>query len=89
MKKLLTALLIAGCTFSASSQTPNADPKLEWATRVVALQQADLDSLVGQLVSTASQDIVAGWAPRFDASVPKARQAKATEEFNAELTKFA
>ncbi|MDP1567515.1 MAG: DUF2059 domain-containing protein [Polaromonas sp.] len=81
--------MIAGCTFSASSQTPNADPKLEWATRVVALQQADLDSLVGQLVSTASQDIVAGWAPRFDASVPKARQAKATEEFNAELTKFA
>jgi hypothetical protein len=89
MKKLLTALLIAGCTFSAASQTPNTDPKLEWATKVVALQQADLDGLVGQLVGTASQDIVAGWAPRFDASVPKARQAKATEEFNAELTKFA
>jgi len=89
MKKLLTALLIAGCTFSASSQTPNADPKLEWATKVVALQQADLDGLVGQLVAAASQDIVAGWAPRFDSSVPKARQAKATEEFNAELTKFA
>ncbi len=89
MKKLLTALLIAGCAFSASSQTPNADPKLEWATKVVALQQNDLDGLVGQLVATASQDIVAGWAPRFDSSVPKARQAKATEEFNAELAKFA
>lgn len=89
MKKLLTALLIAGCAFSASSQTPTADPKLELATKVVALQQADLDGLVGQLVSAASQDIVAGWAPRFDSSVPKARQAKATEEFNAELTKFA
>jgi uncharacterized protein len=89
MKKLLTAVLIAGCTFSAASQTPSADPKLEWATRVVSLQQADLDGLVGQLVGTASQDIVAGWAPRFDSSVPKARQAKATEEFNAELTKFA
>jgi hypothetical protein len=89
MKNLLTALLIAGCTFSASSQTPNTDPKLEWATKVVALQQADLDGLVGQLVAAASQDIVAGWAPRFDSSVPKARQAKATEEFNAELTKFA
>ncbi|MES2688248.1 MAG: DUF2059 domain-containing protein [Pseudomonadota bacterium] len=88
MKKLLTALLIAGCTFSAVSQTAN-DPKLEWATKVVALQQADLDGLVGQLVAAASQDIVAGWAPRFDSSVPKARQAKATEEFNAELTKFA
>lgn len=89
MKKLLTALLIAGCTFSAASQTPNTDPKLEWATKVVALQQADLDGLIGQLVGSATQDIVAGWAPRFDSSVPKARQAKATEEFNAELTKFA
>ncbi|MDP2032799.1 MAG: DUF2059 domain-containing protein [Polaromonas sp.] len=89
MKKLLTALLIAGCTFSAASQTTNADPKLEWATKVVALQQADLDGLIGQLVGSATQDIVAGWAPRFDSSVPKARQAKATEEFNAELTKFA
>lgn len=89
MKKLFTALLIAGCTFSASSQTPNADPKLEWATKVVALQQADLDSLVDQLVGTTSQDIIADWEPRFDSNVPKARQAKATEEFNAELTKFA
>ena len=88
MKKLLTALLIAGCTFSATSQT-STDPKLEWATKVVALQQSDLDGLVGQLVGTTAQDIVAGWAPRFDSSVPKARQAKATEEFNAELAKFA
>ncbi len=89
MKKLLTALLVAGCTFSAISQAQTADPKLEWATKVVALQQPDLDNLVGQLVGTAAQDIVAGWAPRFDSAVPKARQAKATEEFNAELAKFA
>ncbi len=88
MKKLVTALLIAGCAFAASSQTTNADPKREWANKVVALQQADLDALVGQLAGTAAQDIVAGWAPRFDSSVPKARQAKATEEFNAELAKF-
>jgi hypothetical protein len=89
MKKLMTCLLLAGCVFSASSQAQTADPKLEWATKVVALQQADLDALVGQLVGTAAQDLVAGWAPRFDAGVPKARQAKATEEFNAELSKFA
>lgn len=89
MKKLLTALLVAGCVFSASSQAQTADPKLEWATKVVALQQTDLDGLVAQLVGTAAQDLVAGWSPRFDASVPKARQAKATEEFNAELSKFA
>lgn len=89
MKKLLTALLVAGCVFSASSQAQTADPKLEWATKVVALQQTDLDGLVAQLVGTAAQDLVAGWSPQFDASVPKARQAKATEEFNAELSKFA
>jgi len=89
MKKLMTALLVAGCAFSATGQTQTTDPKLEWATKVVALQQADLDALVGQLVGTAAQDLVAGWAPRFDAAVPKARQAKATEEFNAELSKFA
>lgn len=87
MKKLLTALLIAGCTFSAASQT--ADPKLEWASKVVALQQAELTGLVGQLVESAVQDLVASWEPRFDSTVPKARQAKATEEFNAELAKFA
>lgn len=89
MKKLLTVLLLAGCTFSAASQAQATDPKLEWAVKVVALQQADLDGLVGQLVSTTAQDIVADWAPRFDSAVPKARQAKATEEFNAELAKFA
>lgn len=90
MKKILTAFLIAGCALSTTSQAQTVDPKLEWATRVVALQQgADLEGLVAQLVGSAAQDLVAGWAPRFDASVPKARQAKATEEFNAELSKFA
>lgn len=89
MKKLLTTLLVASCAFSATAQTQTADPKLEWATKVVALQQADLDGLVAQLVGTAAQDLVAAWAPRFDSTVPKARQAKATEEFNAELSKFA
>jgi hypothetical protein len=89
MKKLLSALVVAGCAFATSAQAQTADPKLEWATKVVALQQADLNGLVEQLVGSAAQDLVATWAPRFDAAVPKARQAKATEEFNAELTKFA
>lgn len=90
MKKTLTALLVAACAFSSSGQAQTADPKLEWATKVVALQQGDdLNSLVGQLVGSAAQDLASSWAPRFDASVPKARQAKATEEFNAELTRFA
>ena len=90
MKKTLTALLIAGCAFSAASQAQTVDPKLEWATKVVALQQgADLDGLSAQLVGSAAQDLATLWGPRFSASVPKARQAKATEEFNAELGKFA
>lgn len=90
MKKLLTALLIAGCAFSTTSQAQTADPKLEWATKVVALQQGpDLDNLVVQLVNSAAQDLAGAWAEKFDAAVPKARQAKATEEFNAELAKFA
>ena len=90
MKKILTTLLIAGCAFAVTSQAQTVDPKLEWATKVVALQQgADLDSLVAQLVNRTAQDLAAGWAPRFDARVPKARVPKATAEFNAELAKFA
>ncbi len=89
MQKILAALLISSCAFTATSQA-QTDPKLEWATKVVALQQGDdLDGLVAQLVNTTAQDMVAGWAPRFDSRVQKARQAKATEEFNAELAKFA
>ena len=90
MKKLLTALLIAGCAFSTASQAQTADPKLEWATRLVALQQGpDLDSLVEQLAGSATQDLIAGWESRLETSVPPAKQAKATEDLNAELAKFA
>jgi len=90
MKKTLTALLVAACAFSSTGQAQTVDPKLEWATKVVALQQGeDLNALVDQLVSSAAQDLAAAWTPRFDANVPKTRQEKATEEFNAELTKFA
>lgn len=90
MKKLLATLLIAGCAFSAASQAQTADPKLEWATRLVALQQGpDLDSLVEQLAGSATQDLIAGWESRLETSVPPAKQAKATEDLNAELAKFA
>ncbi|MDO8374151.1 MAG: DUF2059 domain-containing protein, partial [Polaromonas sp.] len=90
MNKLLTALLIAGCAFSAASQAQTTDPKLEWATRLVALQQGpDLDSLVEQLAGSATQDLISGWESRLETSVPQAKQAKATEDLNAELAKFA
>jgi hypothetical protein len=90
MKKLLTTVLIAGCAFSAASQAQTTDPKLEWATRVVALQQGpDLDNLVEQLAGSATQDLIAGWESRLETTVPQAKQAKVTEDLNAELAKFA
>ncbi|MES2979805.1 MAG: DUF2059 domain-containing protein [Pseudomonadota bacterium] len=89
MKKLLTALALAGLAFSASSQAQTADPKLEWATKVVALQQGpELDRLVAQLAGSATQDLIANWEPRLQTSVPKARQAKAMEDLNGELKKY-
>jgi hypothetical protein len=89
MKKIFTALLIAACAFSSTSQAQTGDPKQEWATKVVALQQgADLDNLVAQLANNVTQELIAAWGPKFDAGVSKARQAKATEELNAELAKF-
>ena len=90
MKKILTAVVLAACTFAITSHAQPADPKLEWATRLVALQQGpDLDSLVEQLAGSATQDLISGWESRLETSVPPARQAKATEELNAELAKFA
>ncbi len=90
MKKIFGALLIAGLSFSASIQAQAVDPKLEWARKVVALQQGpDLDALVAQLSNGAAQEMAATWTERFETTVPKARQAKASEEFNAELAKFA
>ena len=65
MNRTLTALLLAACTFSSGIQAQPADPKLEWATRLVALQQGpDLDSLVDRLATSASQDLIGGWEPR-------------------------
>ena len=89
MKKILTAVVMAACALTATSHAQTADPKLEWATRLVALQQGpDLDSLVEQLAGSATQDLIGGWESRLE-SVPKAKQAKATEDLNAELAKFA
>lgn len=90
MKKILTAVVMVACALTATSHAQTADPKLEWATRLVALQQGpDLDSLVEQLAGSATQDLIGGWESRLASSVPKAKQAKATEDLNAELTKFA
>ena len=90
MKKLLSALAIAGLAFSSLSQAQTPDPKLEWATKVVALQQGpELERLVAQLSQSATQDLIVNWEPRLQSNVPKAKQAKATEDLNAELQKYA
>jgi uncharacterized protein len=89
MKKLITTLAIAGlaCTAAVHAQT---DPKIEAAKKVVALQQGpELDRLVGQLASSTAQELIAKWGPQLEAKVPKAKQAKASEDLNAELKKYA
>lgn len=88
MKKLLTALAIASLAFSTASHAQTADPKLEWATKVVTLQQGpELERLVGQLADSATQEVLQNWGPKLQANVPKAKQQQATDELNAELKK--
>ena len=89
MNKPMTALVLAACVFSAGSQAQTVDPKLEWAAKVVALQQGpELDGLVDQIAGSASRDLISNWEPRIEAIGQKARQAKAAEDINAELAKF-
>jgi hypothetical protein len=90
MKKLITTLALAGlaCTTTLHAQT--VDPKTEWATKVVALQQGpELERLVSQLADSSTQELIANWAPKLGANVAKAQQKKASEEMNAELKKYA
>ncbi|MGH8035937.1 MAG: DUF2059 domain-containing protein [Lysobacterales bacterium] len=96
MKKLITTLAIAGftglaslaCTTALHAQTP--DPKIEWAKKVVDLQQGpELDRLVTQLAGSTTQELIANWGPKLEANVPKAKQQKASEDLNAELKKYA
>ena len=105
MKSLITAIALATLGFSASAQTPQAptataaasdsqapfaaDPKLEWASKVVALQQGpDMDRLVANLAGGTTQDMINNWQPRLQANVAKPQQAKVTTELNAELQKY-
>ena len=89
MKKLLTAMAMACLALSTTSYAQQtADPKLQWATKVVALQQGpELDRLVGQLADSATQEVLQNWGPKLQTNVPKARQQQATDELNAELKK--
>ena len=89
MKRLITTLALAGlvCTTALHAQT--ADPKIEWATKVVKLQQGpELERLVAQLAGSTTQELIANWEPKLEANVSKANQKKASEALNAELKKY-
>jgi hypothetical protein len=97
MKHLFTACALAAFGVTALAQsTPMAqaplltsNPKLEWATKVVALQQGpDMDRLVAQLAGGTTRDMIASWQPRLQAIAVKSRLPKATEELNSELQKY-
>ena len=95
MKKLLTAVAamasaaFASLAFSTASLAQSADPKLDWASRVVALQQGpELQRLVGQLADSATQEILQNWAPKLQSNVPRARQEQAREQLNAALKAY-
>ena len=89
MKKLLTALALTSLALCTASQAQTADPKLEWATKVVALQQGpELERLVGQLADGATQEVLQNWGPKLQTNVPEAKQRQASDALNAELKKY-
>jgi uncharacterized protein len=89
MKKIIYSLALAGTVLSSTALAQTADAKMELATKVVALQQGpELDRLVQQLSGGATQELIASWGPKLEASVPKAKQQKASEDLNVELKKY-
>ena len=86
MKNILSTFTIAisatvvSLALSTTSHAQAVDPKLEWATKVVALQQGpELNRLVEQLANSTAQDLLQKWGPRLP---------QVTEELNAELQKY-
>ena len=89
MKKLLTAIALSCLALATTAQAQNVDPKLEWATKVVTLQQGpELERLVGQLADGATQEVLQNWGPRLQSDVPKAKLQQATDDLNTELKKY-
>ncbi len=88
MKKLLTALAIAGTAFFNPSHAQVPVSKQEWAAKVVALQQGpELDRLITQLADSATEEVLQNWGPKLQTEVPEARQQQAKDALNAELKK--
>ena len=89
MKKLIATFAIAGLALSATVNAQTADPKLEWATKAVTLQQGpELERLIGQLADSATQDILQNWGPKLQSDVPPAKMEQAKESLNTELKKY-
>lgn len=89
MKKLLTVIALTAMAMSVPAQAQAPDPKLEWATKAVALQQGpELDRLVGQLADSASQDVVQSWGVKLRNEVPKDKIEQTTQILNGELKKY-
>ena len=89
MKRNIYLMAIAVAVFSFAAQAQTVDPKIELAGKVVALQQGpELDRLVQQLSGGATQELIASWGPKLEASVPKAKQKKASDDLNVELKKY-
>lgn len=89
MTKLTSMLVVATLACSTLLHAQTTDPKLEWATKVVALQQGpELDRLVSQLSGSTTQELIANWGPKLEANVSKSKQQKASDDLNAELKKY-
>ena len=89
MKKLFTAILLTAMALSVTAQAQAPDPKLEWATKAVALQQGpELDRLVNQLADSASQDVVQSWGVKLRNEVPKDKVDQTAQSLNGELKKY-
>ena len=92
MKKMFIALtwaVVANLSIATASFAQATDPKLEWASKVVALQQGpELERLVSQLADSATQEVLQNWGPKLQANVPKAKLEQARDDLNVQLKKY-
>ena len=89
MKKLITSVAFLAFTLLSTAQAQTTDPKLEWATKAVALQQGpELERLVSQLAESSSQNIVQSWGVKLRSDMPKDKVEQTAQSLNAELKKY-
>ena len=89
MKKLIVGVMLSSVVLLSPVMAQTVDPKLEWATKFVALQQGpELDRLVNQLADSAAQDVLQAWAPKLQSNVSKEKMEQARDSLNVELKKY-